>query len=121
MTEAFICDAVRTPIGRYGGVLAVSKVDIEVGKGQIVAQTRDHSVDGVLGIHRRSPVSVDRAEIAGTGVAVAFQITREILDDALVEALVVVFQALLPADECEALAQLEEEVLQLLDQVEVLQ
>ena len=24
MTEAFICDAVRTPIGRYGGALALS-------------------------------------------------------------------------------------------------
>jgi acetyl-CoA acetyltransferase len=22
MTDAFICDAIRTPIGRYGGVLA---------------------------------------------------------------------------------------------------
>lgn len=22
MTDAFICDAIRTPIGRYGGILA---------------------------------------------------------------------------------------------------
>ena len=27
MTEAFICDAVRTPIGRYGGSLAVVRAD----------------------------------------------------------------------------------------------
>ncbi|MGQ0383946.1 MAG: 3-oxoadipyl-CoA thiolase [Gammaproteobacteria bacterium] len=27
MTEAFICDAVRTPIGRYGGVLSVIRTD----------------------------------------------------------------------------------------------
>ncbi len=27
MTEAFICDAVRTPIGRYGGILAKVRPD----------------------------------------------------------------------------------------------
>ncbi len=27
MSEAFICDAVRTPIGRYGGALAVVRAD----------------------------------------------------------------------------------------------
>jgi 3-oxoadipyl-CoA thiolase len=27
MTEAFICDAVRTPIGRYGGILANVRAD----------------------------------------------------------------------------------------------
>jgi len=27
MTEAFICDAVRTPIGRYGGALAAVRAD----------------------------------------------------------------------------------------------
>ena len=27
MAEAFICDAVRTPIGRYGGVLATIRTD----------------------------------------------------------------------------------------------
>ena len=27
MTEAFICDAVRTPIGRYGGALATLRTD----------------------------------------------------------------------------------------------
>jgi 3-oxoadipyl-CoA thiolase len=27
MTEAFVCDAVRTPIGRYGGVLATVRAD----------------------------------------------------------------------------------------------
>ena len=27
MTEAFICDAIRTPIGRYGGVLAGVRTD----------------------------------------------------------------------------------------------
>jgi acetyl-CoA acetyltransferase len=27
MTEAFICDAIRTPIGRYGGVLSGVRTD----------------------------------------------------------------------------------------------
>ena len=27
MTEAFICDAVRTPVGRYNGGLAAVRVD----------------------------------------------------------------------------------------------
>jgi acetyl-CoA acyltransferase len=27
MTDAFICDAVRTPIGRYGGALATVRPD----------------------------------------------------------------------------------------------
>ena len=27
MTEAFICDAIRTPIGRYGGALASVRTD----------------------------------------------------------------------------------------------
>src|SRR5262245_66690810 len=27
MTEAFVCDAVRTPVGRYGGVLAGVRTD----------------------------------------------------------------------------------------------
>ena len=27
VTEAFICDAVRTPIGRYGGALAAVRAD----------------------------------------------------------------------------------------------
>ena len=27
MTEAFICDAVRTPIGRYGGALSSVRTD----------------------------------------------------------------------------------------------
>ncbi|MEO8408640.1 MAG: 3-oxoadipyl-CoA thiolase, partial [Oxalobacteraceae bacterium] len=27
MTEAFICDAIRTPIGRYGGALAGVRTD----------------------------------------------------------------------------------------------
>ena len=27
MAEAFICDAVRTPIGRYGGALAAVRTD----------------------------------------------------------------------------------------------
>ena len=29
MTEAFICDAVRTPIGRYGGVLSLLMMDLD--------------------------------------------------------------------------------------------
>jgi acetyl-CoA acyltransferase len=27
MTEAFICDAIRTPIGRYGGALSSVRAD----------------------------------------------------------------------------------------------
>ena len=27
MTEAFICDAIRTPVGRYGGALATVRTD----------------------------------------------------------------------------------------------
>src|SRR5271167_2755235 len=27
MTDAFICDAIRTPIGRYGGVLSAVRAD----------------------------------------------------------------------------------------------
>ena len=27
MTEAFVCDAVRTPIGRFGGALAAVRTD----------------------------------------------------------------------------------------------
>jgi acetyl-CoA acetyltransferase len=27
MTDAFICDAIRTPIGRYGGALATVRAD----------------------------------------------------------------------------------------------
>lgn len=27
MTEAFICDAIRTPIGRYGGTLSTVRTD----------------------------------------------------------------------------------------------
>ena len=27
MTEAFICDAIRTPVGRYNGGLAAVRVD----------------------------------------------------------------------------------------------
>ncbi len=27
MTEAFICDAIRTPIGRYGGSLSAVRAD----------------------------------------------------------------------------------------------
>ena len=27
MTEAFICDAIRTPIGRYGGALSIIRTD----------------------------------------------------------------------------------------------
>ena len=27
MSEAFICDAIRTPVGRYGGALATIRAD----------------------------------------------------------------------------------------------
>ena len=36
MTEAFICDAIRTPIGRYGGTLAAVRADdLEIGRAHV--------------------------------------------------------------------------------------
>ena len=45
MTEAFICDAIRTPIGRYGGVLSTVRTD-DLGALPIQAlMTRNPQVD----------------------------------------------------------------------------
>ena len=45
MTEAFICDAIRTPIGRYGGTLSVVRAD-DLGAVPIKALiTRNPQVD----------------------------------------------------------------------------
>ena len=45
MTEAFICDAIRTPIGRYGGTLSVVRAD-DLGAVPIQAlMTRNPQVD----------------------------------------------------------------------------
>ena len=45
MTEAFICDAIRTPIGRYGGTLSVVRAD-DLGAVPIQAlMTRNPKVD----------------------------------------------------------------------------
>ncbi len=45
MTEAFICDAIRTPIGRYGGTLSVVRAD-DLGAVPIKAlMTRNPQVD----------------------------------------------------------------------------
>jgi 3-oxoadipyl-CoA thiolase len=47
MTDAFICDAIRTPIGRYGGALAMVRAD-DLGAIPIKAlMTRNPSVDWV--------------------------------------------------------------------------
>ena len=47
MREAFICDAVRTPIGRYGGILAKVRAD-DLGAHPIralMARSPDFKVD----------------------------------------------------------------------------
>ena len=51
MTDAFICDAVRTPIGRYGGALAMVRPDdmaAQVIDG-LLALTPGLAVDEVVG------------------------------------------------------------------------
>ncbi len=46
MTQAFICDAIRTPIGRYGGTLASVRAD-DLGAVPIRALMARHpSLDG---------------------------------------------------------------------------
>ncbi|HZD25350.1 MAG TPA: 3-oxoadipyl-CoA thiolase [Alphaproteobacteria bacterium] len=45
MPEAFICDAVRTPIGRYGGVLARVRTDDLAAKPLIALKERNAHVD----------------------------------------------------------------------------
>lgn len=45
MTEAFICDAVRTPIGRYGGVLSAVRADDLAAVPIRAIQTRNESTD----------------------------------------------------------------------------
>ena len=58
MTEAFICDAVRTPIGRYGGVLAPMRTD-DLGAVPIAALMARHPrldwAAAVHDVHRRRP------------------------------------------------------------------
>ncbi|MQW89326.1 hypothetical protein [Sinorhizobium saheli] len=64
MSDAFICDAVRTPIGRYGGVLPSVRVD-----GLAFAPARAFDVDSLP----------EAAENAGEdfGVAAALSIAGE--------------------------------------------
>lgn len=45
MTEAFICDAVRTPIGRYGGALASVRADDLAALPLVALMERNPSVD----------------------------------------------------------------------------
>ncbi len=45
MTEAFICDAVRTPIGRYGGALSSIRADDLAAIPIRALKERNHSVD----------------------------------------------------------------------------
>ena len=45
MTEAFICDAVRTPIGRYGGALAQVRADDLAAHPLKALMARNGSVD----------------------------------------------------------------------------
>ena len=44
MTEAFICDAIRTPVGRYNGGLAAMRVDAE-------ARLSHRTIRSTLGQH----------------------------------------------------------------------
>ena len=48
MPDAFICDAVRTPIGRYGGALASVRADDLAAVPLAALMRRNPSVDGVL-------------------------------------------------------------------------
>ena len=45
MAEAFICDAVRTPIGRYGGALAPVRTDDLAAIPIAALMTRNQDVD----------------------------------------------------------------------------
>ncbi|MFG1193068.1 MULTISPECIES: 3-oxoadipyl-CoA thiolase [Xanthobacter] len=45
MTEAFICDAVRTPVGRYGGALSAMRADDLAAVPIAALMARNHSVD----------------------------------------------------------------------------
>ena len=45
MTEAFICDAVRTPIGRYGGALSGVRADDLAAIPIRALKERNHQVD----------------------------------------------------------------------------
>ena len=54
MTEAFICDAIRTPIGRYGGTLAaVRPDDLGDGWGRVIP----------AGAWREGPEALERADV----------------------------------------------------------
>src|SRR5580704_15917050 len=48
MTEAFICDAVRTPIGRYGGALATVRTDDLAALPIAALLKRNEGFDGAL-------------------------------------------------------------------------
>src|SRR5580693_4798905 len=48
MTEAFICDAVRTPIGRYGGALATVRTDDLAALPIAALLKRNVGLDGAL-------------------------------------------------------------------------
>ena len=45
MTEAFICDAIRTPIGRYGGALSGVRADDLAAIPIRALKERNHQVD----------------------------------------------------------------------------
>ena len=45
MAEAFVCDATRTPIGRYGGALATVRTDDLAAKPISALMTRNQGVD----------------------------------------------------------------------------
>ena len=45
MSEAFICDAIRTPIGRYGGALATMRADDLAALPIKALQSRNSEVD----------------------------------------------------------------------------
>ncbi len=45
MAEAFICDALRTPIGRYGGALATIRADDRAAAPLVAHKARHEKAD----------------------------------------------------------------------------
>ena len=61
MAHAFICDYVRTPIGRYGGGLAIVRAD-DLGAVPIKAlMARNNQVDWVLSLIKLSCFQINNA------------------------------------------------------------
>ena len=66
MTEAFICDAVRTPIGRYGGALSSVRADDLAALPIKALMERNPDVDVVVPFDKRyERMSIARARNLG--------------------------------------------------------